>query len=141
VAAGTPQVRRPDEAEEYLTAERCHILETWNRPEDPSLSVARARVAPGVTTRWHRLTGICERYLILSGKGSVEVGDRLPETVGPGDLVYIPAECPQRITNLGEHDLVFVALCTPRFVPEAYADTEGEAHPALHDGTQPSGPR
>jgi mannose-6-phosphate isomerase-like protein (cupin superfamily) len=121
-----PRVHRPNEADEYAIAERCRILETWNRPEDPSLSVARARVAPGVTTRWHRLAGICERYLVLSGQGRVEVGNLGPEIVSPGDVVYIPPGCPQRIANMGDGDLVFLALCTPRFVPEAYEDIDGE---------------
>jgi mannose-6-phosphate isomerase-like protein (cupin superfamily) len=122
-----PCIRRPDEADEYPIAERCSVLETWNRPADPTLSVARARVAPGVTTRWHRLVGICERYLILSGHGRVEVGDLGPEVLSPGDLVYIPPGCPQRIANLGNGDLVFLALCTPRFIPEAYQDIEDES--------------
>lgn len=30
--------------------------------------------APGVTTRWHRVKGTSERYVILEGKGRVEVG-------------------------------------------------------------------
>ena len=122
-----PLIHRPDEADEYPIAERCHILEIWNRPDDPDLSVARARVAPGVTTRWHRLDGVCERYLILSGQGRVEVGTLPPQSVGPGDLVHIPPDCPQRIANRGPEDLIFLALCTPRFVPRAYEDLEGES--------------
>jgi mannose-6-phosphate isomerase-like protein (cupin superfamily) len=124
VAGESPRIHRPDEADEYAIAERCRILETWNRPDDPALSVARARVAAGVTTRWHRLAGISERYLILAGQGMVEVGKLGPEVVSPGDLVYIPPGCPQRIANLGDGDLVFLALCTPRFVSEAYHDAE-----------------
>ena len=84
-----PRIHRPDEADEFPIAERCRILETWNRPDDPALSVARARVAPGVTTRLHRLTGICERYLILSGQGRVEVGDLLSLE---GELVDVALE-------------------------------------------------
>ena len=124
MAGESPRIHRPDEADEYAIAERCRILETWNRADDPALSVARARVAAGVTTRWHRLAGISERYLILAGQGMVEVGKLGPEGVSPGDLVYIPPGCPQRIANLGDGDLVFLALCTPRFVSEAYHDAE-----------------
>jgi mannose-6-phosphate isomerase-like protein (cupin superfamily) len=123
----SPQINRVREADEYPIAERCRILEIWNRPDDPALSVARARVAPGVTTRWHRLVGICERYLILRGQGRVEVGDLAPQVVGPGDLVFIPSGCSQRIANLGDADLVFLALCTPRFVAGAYRDIEDAA--------------
>ena len=53
-----PCIHHPDEHEEYPIAERCRVLEAWNRPDDPAQSVARARVAPGVTTRLHRLAGI-----------------------------------------------------------------------------------
>jgi mannose-6-phosphate isomerase-like protein (cupin superfamily) len=47
----------------------------WNSPADAEVSVARAQMEPGVTTRWHRLHGVTERYLILEGQGRVEVGD------------------------------------------------------------------
>ena len=119
-----PCIHHPDEREEYPIAERYRVLEVWNRPDDPAQSVARARVAPGVTTRRHRLTGTIERYLILAGRGRVEVGDLAPEYVGPGDLIYIPAGCPQRIANLGDTDLLFLALCTPRFTQAAYEDLD-----------------
>ena len=96
-----------DAAAEFDTAERCHIIEYSNSAQDPELSIARARVAPGVTTRWHRLQGTAERYHILSGEGVVEVGT-LPETpVGLGDTVLIPPGCRQRITNTGQVDLIF----------------------------------
>ncbi|MFB1488393.1 MULTISPECIES: cupin domain-containing protein [unclassified Thiocapsa] len=120
-------IHTPREADEFFTDEGCHILETWNRADDPAVSVARARVEPGVTTRLHRLAGIVERYLILSGAGRVEVEGIPPQSVGPGDLVYIPADQGQRIANTGDGDLVFLAICTPRFVPEAYLDIE--THP------------
>lgn len=34
--------------------------------------------------QWHRLVGIDERYIIVSGRGRVEVGDIMPTMVGPG---------------------------------------------------------
>jgi mannose-6-phosphate isomerase-like protein (cupin superfamily) len=80
-----------DESREYETSERCAILELSNDADDPDVSIARARVAPGVTTAWHRLDQIAERYVILTGQGLVEVSDLKPQTVGPGDVVCIPA--------------------------------------------------
>ncbi len=109
-----------NEADEYLTDERCHILEYWNRPDDPEVSIARARVSPGITTQRHRLIGIAERYLILAGEGSMELQGSAPRPVGVGDVVYIPAGQAQSITNTGQTDLVFLAICNPRFVPAAY---------------------
>ncbi|HQJ31568.1 MAG TPA: hypothetical protein PLG18_10560, partial [Syntrophales bacterium] len=64
--------------EYYLAAEGCFIRELWNAPEDDGVSVARARVTPGVTTAWHRVRETWERYLILSGTGVAEVGDLMP---------------------------------------------------------------
>jgi mannose-6-phosphate isomerase-like protein (cupin superfamily) len=118
------EIRRADEASEYATEERCHILEVSNDSGDPDLSIARARVEPGVTTAWHRLTATAERYLVVSGEGRVEVDDLPPTRVGPGDVVRIPAGVAQRITNTGEQDLVFYALCTPRFDPLNYVSLE-----------------
>lgn len=105
---------------EFYTSEGCHIIELINTPDDPLASIARARVAPGVTTCWHRLAGIAERYVILTGRGRMEVGGLPPQEVGPLDVVRIPPACPQRITNIGDGDLVFLAICTPRFQPETY---------------------
>jgi mannose-6-phosphate isomerase-like protein (cupin superfamily) len=124
VSGSVPSIHRPDEREEYEIPERCRILETWNREGDPAVSVARARVGPGITTRLHRLSGITERYLILSGTGVAEIGGLTPRVVVPGDLVYIPPGCTQRIANPGPDELVFLAICTPRFRPGAYQDID-----------------
>jgi len=111
---------------EYFFEEGCFILELHNTPEDPAVSVARARVQPGETTRWHKLTGIGERYLILEGEGLAEIGHAPPLKVGHGDTVQIPPDTRQRISNIGTTDLIFLAVCTPRFVPQAYSDLESE---------------
>ena len=68
---------------------------------------------------------MAERYLILKGNGRVEVGDLPPAEVRTGDVVLIPPGCPQRITNTGEKDLLFLAVCTPRFTPDSYEEAEG----------------
>ncbi|MGB0417027.1 MAG: cupin domain-containing protein [Coraliomargarita sp.] len=118
------RVLHPDESKTFETVERCSILEYSNDSDDPELSVARARVAPGVTTAWHHLIGVSERYFILEGEGCVEIGDAPPETVTPGAVVRIPPGVRQRIKNAGTSDLVFLALCTPRFTPDCYVDWE-----------------
>lgn len=111
-------------AKEFYLSEGCFITEWSNTPEDPAASIARARVPRGITTRWHRLAGTIERYVVLEGRGRAEVGDREPQEVMPGDVVLIPAACRQRITNTGTGDLIFLAVCTPRFVQEAYEEIE-----------------
>ncbi len=109
-----------DESREYFFVEGCHILELSNDGDDPAVSIARARVEAGRTTQWHYLVDTDERYVVLSGSGRVEIGDRTPEIVSHGDVVRIPGGCPQRITSTGDGDLVFLAICTPRFRPENY---------------------
>ena len=109
---------------EFYISEGCFITEWLNTPDDPAVSIARARVPPGVTTRWHRLTGITERYVILEGAGRAYVGTKPPRDVAPGDVVRIPPACAQRITNTGAGDLVFLAVCTPRFISQAYEEIE-----------------
>ena len=121
-----PHIRHHSAAAEYYTDERCYIKELANIEADPAASIAQARVTVGVTTRWHRLAGITERYVILSGLARVEVGDLPPQQVGPGDVVMIPPGCRQRIACLGEADLIFLAICTPRFRPDAYEDIDPE---------------
>ncbi len=121
----SPAILRAAESAEFDTSELCAILELSNTDGDDACSIARARVAPGVTTRWHVLEGIAERYVIVEGRGRAEVGGVVSEVL-PGDVVLIPAGCRQRIANTGEGELVFLAICTPRFRPEAYVDVDPE---------------
>ncbi len=121
-----PQVVRHDASLEKLTEERCHILETWNDARDPDVAIARARVEPGVVTARHVLE-VDERYLIVSGTGTVEIGTLPPTHVHPGDVVVIPSGCAQRIRNEGPDDLIFYCVCTPRFEPRHYHDVDDGA--------------
>lgn len=120
----TARIAKHAAGAEYEFREGCAITEWWNHPADDAVSVVRARVGPGGVTRWHRLHGTTERYLLLEGTGRVEVGDRSPASVGPGDTVVIPAGQRQRIANIGDTDLVFLAVCTPRFRDTNYEDIE-----------------
>lgn len=117
-------IKKQNLGNEFYTPERCFITELSNSPDDPDVSIARARVEPGVTTRWHRLSETVERYYIVKGRGRVEVGNLPPQEVNIGDVVLVPPMCRQRITNIGQEDLVFLAICTPRFSNDAYEDIE-----------------
>lgn len=117
-------IRRLADHPEYWFDEGCHIVEVSNHEDDPGVSIARARVPPGGITRWHRLHCIAERYLVVSGRGRVEVGDLDAREIGPGDVVLIPPGVRQRVASIGDADLVFFAVCTPRFRVEAYEDVE-----------------
>ena len=113
-------IKKFDISREYFFAEGCFITELSNTPDDPAVSIARARVEPGKTTQWHCLRGVTERYVILEGIGRVEVGNLEPQVVNAGDTVIIPPGERQRISNIGENSLIFLAICSPRFEESAY---------------------
>jgi len=113
-------IKKLDLSGEYYFDEGCFITELSNSTDDLALSIARARVEPGQTTKWHSLQGITERYVILEGCGEVEVGNVAAQRVAPGDVVIITPGERQRIRNIGKSSLIFLALCTPRFEESAY---------------------
>ncbi len=109
------------EADEYFFQEGCYIWELSNSTNDKALSIARARVLPKTETKLHQLSQTIERYIILQGYGEILLGNQPPQHVNEGDVVIIPADCPQAIRNLGDNDLIFMVLCTPRFEIENYS--------------------
>lgn len=119
-----PKIHRAKAADEYYTEERCYILELSNSSADEELSVARARVEPGVTTAVHRVIDTVERYVILSGTGRVDIEGLEPTDISEQDVVIIPEGATQRITNIGDTDLLFLAICTPRFKQNLYEHLE-----------------
>lgn len=119
-----PGIKKSSSVTEFSTAERCFISEIANDADDNEVSIARARVEPGVTTAWHKLKGITERYLIIEGEGRVGIEGLSPTDVSVGDVVRIPPETPQRITNIGKIDLVFYCICSPPFRQDCYETLE-----------------
>ena len=109
---------------EFWTTERCFIQEILNDPSHPKSSLAIVRVPPGVTTQLHRLNGTEETYIIKRGDGVLEIDGEKSE-LQLGDAIIIPAGASQKISNIGDEDLEFFCLCTPRFLPECYEDLEG----------------
>ena len=110
-------------SKEYYFKEGCFIEEWHNSPEHEDMSIARVRVEGNTETRLHALTGTTERYVILSGQGMVTVGEK-SWLVTVGDVVVIPAEQAQKILNQEDQDLIFFAICTPRFKEENYIEVD-----------------
>jgi len=113
-----------DESDEYYTDERCHILELSNSTADEDLSIARARVEPGVATRLHCVAGTTERYVVQQGTGRVSVAGLPDADVQVGDVVVIPPGAAQSVVNTGDVDLIFLCVCTPRFEWDNYESLE-----------------
>ena len=64
---------------------------------------------PGCEIGWHVHHGDGETYCILSGRG--EYSDNgTPVTVGPGDVTFVDDGEGHSLKNIGEEDLVAVAL-------------------------------
>jgi mannose-6-phosphate isomerase-like protein (cupin superfamily) len=116
--------QQTDETKEFSTEERCHIIELLNSTQDRTSSLARARVESGVTTAWHALKDTAEIYYILEGTGKVELGENYTQELSKGDILKIPSNTAQRITNTGIDDLVFLCFCTPAFGEDTYEDLE-----------------
>lgn len=108
-------------AKEYYFKEGCFIEEWHNSPDDPAMSVARVRVEVAQTTRLHSLNHTTERYIMLSGEARVTVGSRTT-TVNEGDVIVIQPQEAQKIENVGDQDLIFLAICTPRFEEKNYQE-------------------
>src|SRR5262249_52414970 len=70
-----------------------------------------ARTAP----HYHRQTE--EIYYILTGAGSMTIGDET-RPVGPGDAVAIPPGAIHTILNTGAAALVFLCTCAPAYEHE-----------------------
>jgi mannose-6-phosphate isomerase-like protein (cupin superfamily) len=117
-------VKPSTESQEYFFAEGCFIKELSNSVDDPDVSIAQARLEAGKITRWHYLRDTAERYVVLLGEGVVEIGDLPACPVAVGDVVLIPPGVRQRISNTGSGDLVFLAICSPRFAESAYVDVQ-----------------
>ena len=106
-----------------MTPERCYIAENYSSNE---VSIAVARVKPGVMTKAHHLKRIKEIYIITEGEGKVVFEALEPITVGVGDVIVIPEDTSQKIKNTGKTDLVFYCVCTPKFTQDCYVDDEPE---------------
>jgi mannose-6-phosphate isomerase-like protein (cupin superfamily) len=118
-----PKIVKANIPFEYLTPERCYIAENFSNKD---VSIARATVKPGITTKAHHLKKIQEIYIITAGEGKVTFNGLESTNVSIGDVIVIPAEVSQKITNTGHTDLVFYCVCTPRFTEDCYFDDEAE---------------
>jgi len=79
-------------------------------------SLALAAVAEGEQSLPHRLA-TSEVYYILSGTGTMHVGDEI-EPVHAGQTIYIPPGKVQWIENVGRAPLAFLCIVDPAWREE-----------------------
>ncbi len=116
-----PVIVKAKTLRETMTLEQCFIRENWS---SKNVSIARARVKSGITTKAHHLVGVDEIYLIIGGKGKVKIGKLESTEVAAGDTVFIPEGVSQQITNISKFDLIFYCICTPKFKAKCYCSEE-----------------
>lgn len=70
---------------------------------------ARVTIPAGCSMGYHTHQGDSESYYILSGRGRY-TGDGETREVGPGDSTFTPSGHSHGLENIGESDLVLMAL-------------------------------
>ena len=118
--------KRYQPEKQFATSERCTINELLNHIDDEHCSIAKASVAPGISTQLHAVKNTIERYIILEGEGEVIINHSPAESVSYLDVITIPAGVSQKIKNCGQNDLVFLCICTPRFEQKNYQNLESD---------------
>ena len=87
-------------------------------------TLAEARLPPGGSTTPHHHVETEEIYYVLSGQGSLRVGNETRQ-VGAGDAVAIPPGASHQITNTGTEVLKFLCCCAPGYEHEDTVLEEG----------------
>ncbi|MCJ7733533.1 MAG: cupin domain-containing protein [Anaerolineales bacterium] len=84
---------------------------------DPNHSLAQIVIPPGKSSSLHYHKVSQETYFILEGEGQMTVNE-VGFTLQEGQTCLIePGEIHQ-ISNMGEINLVFLAVCVPAWVPD-----------------------
>jgi mannose-6-phosphate isomerase-like protein (cupin superfamily) len=79
-------------------------------------SVAYVVIPSGKSSLLHYHPHAEESYYILQGEARMLLADE-EAIVTPQQAVLIPAQKPHKIINIGESDLVFLAVCVPAWEP------------------------
>jgi mannose-6-phosphate isomerase-like protein (cupin superfamily) len=91
---------------------RSHFLMDAGDLGSRNLSITWVDVPPGAEQRAHSHEDSEQVYVIVRGRGRMQVaGDE--EDVGEGDLVFIPPATDHGIKNHGEESLVYVSAAAP----------------------------
>jgi mannose-6-phosphate isomerase-like protein (cupin superfamily) len=115
------EVHSRDQAEAFTTLDgsTIRVLVDASLGGAANQSLAEATVTSGQATKRHYHAETEEIYVVLAGRGDMEVeGERA--RVGPGDAILIPPGARHRITADASGELRFFCCCAP---PYSDADT------------------
>jgi mannose-6-phosphate isomerase-like protein (cupin superfamily) len=107
-------VRSLDGAEPFTTADGSTIRELLGLPTAPvrNQSLAETTLEPGRATERHYHAETEEIYLVLEGRGELEL-DGVMRELGPGDAALIPPGARHEIRAL--EPLRFLCACVPAY--------------------------
>jgi mannose-6-phosphate isomerase-like protein (cupin superfamily) len=80
-------------------------------------SVAYIHLRPGKASQKHFHPVAEESYYILKGTAHLQIGAE-GASLSPGQVVLIPPGQVHQISNPGEEDLEFLAICVPAWEPQ-----------------------
>ena len=101
---------------------RSHFLMDAGDLGSRNLTVTWVDVSPGAEQRAHSHEDAEQVYVIVRGRGQMEVAGDVEE-VGEGDLVFIPPATQHAIRNDGQETLVYVSAASPPVsMAELYRD-------------------
>jgi mannose-6-phosphate isomerase-like protein (cupin superfamily) len=104
---------------EFLAGDHTVLRELLHPAKQPlalRYSVAHGTLAPGVRSKWHRLTS-SEVYYIIAGRGRLTIDDSVV-SVESGSVIYVPPGGTQSLENSGPTALEFLCLVDPAWRPE-----------------------
>jgi len=104
---------------EFLAGDHTVLRELLHPAKQPlalGYSVVHGTLAPGVRSKWHRLTS-SEVYYIIAGRGRLTVDDRVV-AVEPGSVIYVPPGGRQSLENDGPAVIEFLCLVDPAWRSE-----------------------
>jgi len=91
--------------------------------EVKSHSLASVTIPPGNASKCHFHKKSEESYYILSGKASLEINDKSYQ-LQAGEAVLIEPNDLHQISNHGDENLVFLAICVPAWHPDDSFDAD-----------------
>jgi mannose-6-phosphate isomerase-like protein (cupin superfamily) len=112
-------IRDVRNCDEIIAGDNARLRELFNPLKDElelGYSFAVASFAPGETSLLHRLK-TSEVYYFLSGIGEIQL-DGDTSVIRPGQAVYVPPNCAQKVKNTGTEDLMFICIVDPAWRQE-----------------------
>lgn len=82
-----------------------------------SHSLAKVSILPGNASLKHFHKYSEESYLILSGEATLEINNAMYKLI-PGEAVLIEPSDVHQISNRGDIELIFIAVCVPAWSPD-----------------------